>query len=369
MNESPVQFSEIDTHSGHVIGVATLTRGKALNSLLLETVHLLQETFSRWMQDENVVCMVLQSDSDRAFCAGADIQALYHEIKAADGKTSAYADTFFTDEYKLDFDLHQCDKPIIAWGHNIVMGGGLGLLGGCSHRVGTKETRIAMPEITIGLFPDAGGTWLLSQMRSGLGYFMGLTGCQITIGDALSLGIVNHALDNGVRESVIEQLQELPWAEETTQNHALVDETLTGFALESADLPQQLLKFEADIESLIHESLQAPDFLSAFTEGLKALPKDDWLSVATNTFSSGSPITAGIFIEQMRRAEGMTLAETFQMELIIACQCVRHPDFPEGVRALLIDKDKQPHWQPAPSDVIQQHFEPPWQDAHPLADL
>ena len=89
-----MQFAEIDTRNGHVIGVATLTRGRSLNSLLLETVALLQETFSRWMQDENVVCMVLQSDSDRAFCAGGDIQALYHEIKAADGKTSPYADAF-----------------------------------------------------------------------------------------------------------------------------------------------------------------------------------------------------------------------------------------------------------------------------------
>lgn len=369
MSESLVQFTEIGTSSGHIMGIATLTRGKSLNSLLLETVDQLQETFSRWMQDENVVCMVLQSDSDRAFCAGADIQALYHEIKAADGKTSPYADAFFTGEYKLDFDLYQCEKPIIAWGHNIVMGGGLGLLRGCSHRVGTRETRIAMPEITIGLFPDAGGTWLLSQMRSGLGYFMGLTGCQIALGDALSLGIVNHALDNSARQSVIDQLQALPWTATATHNHALVDDILAEFALDSAELPQQLLRFETDIESLINTASESPDFLAAFTTGLTALPKDDWLGVAAHTFLSGSPISAGIFLEQMRRAKGMTLAETFQMELIIACQCVRRADFPEGVRALLIDKDKQPHWQRASAAIIQQHFEPPWQDAHPLAGL
>ena len=167
-----IEFKETTAQGGLKIGFATLTREKSLNSLLLETIDRLSEQLSAWQADPEIACIVINSSSDRAFCAGADIQALYHSIIETGGGDNPYAEDFFTNEYALDHALHQCSKPVLGWGNGIVMGGGFGLLGGCSHRVGTPETRFAMPEITIGLFPDAGATWILSRMRSNIGYFI-----------------------------------------------------------------------------------------------------------------------------------------------------------------------------------------------------
>ena len=158
---------------------------------MLETIELLSDQIYAWLEDDGIKCIVLDSSSERAFCAGADITALYHNIRESDGP-SAYADNFFLHEYRLDHALHTARKPVVAWGNGIVMGGGLGLLGGCSHRIGTPTTRIAMPEITIGLFPDAGGTCFLSRLPNGLGYFAGLTGCQLSAADALGLGAAGY---------------------------------------------------------------------------------------------------------------------------------------------------------------------------------
>jgi enoyl-CoA hydratase/carnithine racemase len=372
--QTPVQFDEIPCQGGFRIGVATLTREKPLNSLLLETIDLLSEQFSRWMADAHIVCMVLQSSSDRAFCAGADIQALYHTIKAVDGGENPDAQAFFRHEYELDYNIHRCDKPILAWGHGLVIGGGLGLLGGCSHRVGTPETRIAMPEITIGLFPDAGGTWYLSRLRSRLGYFLGLTGCQISAGDALDLGILNQVISNDRKDELVSGLGDLDWTSDSAANRQLLTAHLSPHSITQGDLPGSLLAFEQEIVSLLDASLASDSFFDTFTSTLDQLPDDAWLHQAADNFRQGSPTTACIFMEQMRRADQLSLAEIYKMELLIAYQCLRHPDFPEGVRALLIDKDKNPTWQypdcvSVPDQLVMAHFEPSWQGDHPLDQL
>ena len=259
------------------------------------------------------------------------------------------------------------------------MGGGLGLLGGCSHRVGTPESRFAMPEITIGLFPDAGATWFLSRMRSNLGYFMGLTGCQITAGDAFELGVINHLCDHQLKDEIQGGLASLDWTGDMAANREMLSDYLSGVSLDFTDqkrepLPRNLLRFEADIAALIDRCLAADDFFTTFNEETAALGADDWLQASLANFKSGSPTTAHVFLEQMNRAGGLSMTEMFQMELVIAYQCIRHPDFPEGVRALLIDKDKNPAWKypdlgSVPSDMVKEHFKPAWQGTHPLAGL
>jgi len=351
-------------------GVVTLIREKPLNSLTLETINLVSEQVFAWLDDDTVACIVLNSSTDRAFCAGADITALHDAIKTGD---IAHADSFFTNEYRLDHALHTAAKPILAWGSGVIMGGGLGLLAGCSHRVGTPDNRIAMPEITIGLFPDAGGTWLLSHMPDHVGVFAGLTGCQLSAADGLALGVLDYVLAPEQKAGVIEAVAKLPWTGDAAADRALLT-TLLSAQDQAGELPENLLRYRAEIVELMQTSYAADDFFVVFEAGLDQLPDDDWIDTARQTYHAGAPVTARVFHEQLARAEGMSLAETFRLELLIACQCARHSDFPEGVRALLVDKDRSPRWSYAstaevPQAYVDAHFEPSWSGEHPLADL
>ncbi len=353
------------------LAIATLVREKPLNSLLLETIERLAETIDAWLADDSIACIVLDSSSERAFCAGADITVLYDSIKKAGGGSNPYAQAFFLNEYKLDYTLHTAKKPIVVWGNGIVMGGGLGLLGGCSHRIGTPTTRIAMPEITIGLFPDAGGTKFLSSMPDKLGLFAGLTGCQLAAGDALELDLLDIVVPLEEKMHIFDELAILPWGSDTRENAQLVT-TMLGQYRVSETLPANLLPRRERITELMEACLGADNFFSVFDS--TAAFGDEWLDAAMATYRHGSPTTARVFMEQMRRAKGMSLADMFRMELVIAYQCIRHPDLPEGIRALLIDKDRKPQWAyksalDVPDSYVDAHFEPSWPGDHPLAAL
>jgi len=353
------------------VAIATLVREKPLNSLLLDTIDRLAAKVDEWLSDDSIACIVLDSSSTRAFCAGADITTLYHSIKEADGGNYPYAEAFFLNEYKLDYMLHTATKPIVVWGNGIVMGGGLGLLGGCSHRIGTPATRIAMPEITIGLFPDAGGTKFLSGMPDHFGLFAGLTGCQLSASDALELDLLDVIVEPENKDAIFEELTNLHWASNEQENARLVSALLDQHRT-SETVPMNLLSRRDRVTGLIKSCLDADNFFAVF-DSTDAFG-DEWLDAAMATYKKGSPTTARVFIEQMRRAKGMSLADMFRMELVIAYQCIRHADFPEGIRALLIDKDRSPHWHfksalDVPDAYVDAHFEPAWSGAHPLEAL
>ena len=369
--ESLVEFEYLGNE--RAIAVARMVREKSLNSLLLKTIDQLAEKVFAWLEDDDIACIILDSSSEKAFCAGADITALYHSIKEAGGRNNSYARSFFLNEYRLDHAIHTAKKPIIAWGNGIVMGGGLGLLGGCSHRVGTPETRIAMPEITIGLFPDAGGTYFLSRLPDYLGVFSGLTGCMLSAGDAMTLGLLDVVVAQNDKQNIIMGLSEVDWSQESAVNAKKISVVLANFAYDEA-LPKNLLVHRDAISSFVQSCFEAEDFFEAFDSGLRGLPKDEWIARSVDTYQNGSPTTARIFLEQIRRARRMSLEEMFQMELVIAYQCIQRPDFPEGVRALLIDKDKKPVWAfesatDVPDEYVKAHFQAAWRGKHPLNDL
>lgn len=369
--DSLVEFEYLGVDGA--IAVAKLVREKPLNSLLLDTIDQLAEKIYAWLEDDNIACIILDSSSEKAFCAGADITALYHSIKECGGGDNPYAESFFLNEYKLDYAIHTASKPVIAWGNGIVMGGGLGLLGGCSHRVGTPSTRIAMPEITIGLFPDAGGTWFLSKLPGHLGVFAGLTGCMLSSGDAIALDLLDVVVAQDNKQAILDTLGAQNWTQDPAANAQTITRILSGFAV-SESLPTNLLNHRETISSFVQSCLDADNFFDAFDSGLPSLPDDEWLAGSVGTYKSGSPTTARIFLEQVRRSKGMSLEEMFQMELVIAYQCIRHPDFPEGVRALLVDKDKNPAWRfssatDVPEEYVDEHFQPVWSGMHPLGEL
>jgi enoyl-CoA hydratase/carnithine racemase len=352
------------------VAIATLVREKPLNSLLLDTIDQLAENIYAWLADDSIACIVLDSSSERAFCAGADITVLYRAIKEANGGANPYAEAFFLNEYKLNYALHTATKPIVVWGQGIVLGGGWGLLGGCSHRVGTPSTRIAMPEINIGLFPDAGGTKFLSSLGE-LGVFAGLTGFQMSAGDGLDLKLLDFVVDPTSKDAIFESLESMQWATEEKENGRLVSEMLAQFRT-AEELPRKLLSHRDRVTSLIKACHAADNFFDEFDSAPEF--GDEALDAAMTAYKKGCATTARIFVEQMRRAKGMSLADMFRMELVIAYQCIRHADFTEGVRALLIDKDRKPDWtyksaRDVPDSHVEAHFVPAWSGAHPLDAL
>ena len=350
-NNEVVLFNELNCTNGTRIGVATLNAPKTLNGLSLEMTRLLANQIELWANDPAVACLILKGAGDKAFCAGGDLHALHHSMMNNVGKPAidnVHAGTFFAEEYALDYRLHTFPKPIVVWGDGIVMGGGMGLMIGASHRIVTETSRLAMPEISIGLFPDVGGTWMLNRLPGKTGLFMGLTGAQIGAADALFAGMADYHLARETWPTLLEQMTNQPWSQSKSQlspsNEMLLDQVLAGLANAPAiaigPLQQHL--------SLIHTCCAGSD-LNKIVASLVALAGhiDPWLQRAAKTLAAGSPGSARLTYTLLKRVKHLSLADAYRFEWVAGLMCASHGDFAEGIRALLIDKDKQPKWNPA----------------------
>lgn len=372
MNDSSVLFKEMPTRSGHTIGFAQLNAEKSLNALSLSMIRLLDAQLRTWATDPDVACVVLHGAGEKAFCAGGDVRSLYHAMKEYSGVPPIPgAVAFFNEEYRLDYLLHRYPKPLLVWGTGIVLGGGLGLLAGASHRVVTEASRIGMPEITIGLFPDVGASWFLQRMPRRAGMFLALTGALINGHDALVAGLGDHFLRSNDRETVFARLSEIAWTGDAGTDRRTLSAQLQEMPTPS--LPASNLQQNAD---LIETFCSGNSINQVVTNIVGYAGDDAWLKRAAATLAAGSPTTAALSWELQRRAGTISLADTFRMELTVAVQCCAHPDLAEGVRALLIDKDNAPRWTPPTLDEVtpawlDEHFaEPTWPGGnHPLADL
>jgi enoyl-CoA hydratase/carnithine racemase len=373
----PVVFEERKAANGARIGVARLNVEKTLNALSLEMIDLLGPQFSGWAADPGIAVVVLEAAGEKAFSAGADLHRMHkamlehHASPLRDDlRGNAYAADFFGREYRLDYLIHTFPKPVLCWGHGIVMGGGVGLMSGASHRVVTPESKVAMPEITIGLFPDVGGSWLLGRMPGSTGLFLGLTGARIQAADALFVRLADYCIAQSDKAGVMAALLAQPWTRLRADNDRLLTAALRAKA--QTNLAPGPVRQHLDFIN----NLCASGELNATAESIAGLNTGDaWLDRAATTLAAGSPSTAGLTFELLRRARHMSLADVFRMEFVAALRCAQRPDLAEGIRALLIDKDQKPRWQPpALSGVTPQwiagYFESPWEpDQHPLADL
>ena len=374
--DAPVVLAEWETVDGQRIGVITLNVPKTLNSLTLDMVDVMDARLRSWVDDAGIVGVYLRGNGDRAFCAGGDIQALYRAMKAnheAGELVDCYAEAFFRNEYRLDHLIHGYPKPVICFGHGVCMGGGLGLLSASKHRVVTPTSRIAMPEITIGLFPDAGGTALLSSMPGAAGLFLGLTGAQINGADALELGLGQYLIADDRRPQLEQALVANAWSGDRVQDDAMlrsVLKELDGFSRGARPEPRM-----APHRPAIDAALGGVDGdYAAALAGVRSLAgRDAWIDKGLANLEQGCPATAGIVVEQLHRARDLALAEMFRTEMIVGTHCARNRDFAEGVRALLVDKDGAPAWSvdsldALPRETVLAHFEAPWAE-NPLADL
>jgi enoyl-CoA hydratase/carnithine racemase len=364
----PLLLFEHAAASGHVVAEARLNSPSTLNALSLPMIEILRPALRRWSLDPNVAAVIVTGSGDRAFSAGGDIQALYRAMvknHEAGRCVDDYPYRFFEQEYRLDYQIHRFAKPLLSLGHGVVMGGGLGVFSGARYRVVTETLRLAMPEVTIGLFPDAGATWLLRSMPQHLATFLALTGAHSNAADALSMGVATHSVADKDRDTVLAGLLEVSWQGSATADHGAITRYLDDLDAPSLPAPQVV-----DVP----EDLHGRGSLLEVVDRVRALKgRSAWIDRGIDTMNRGCPTSGGIVAEQLVRARHLELADAFRLEMVVATQCANHADFAEGIRALIIDKDNQPAWQygrieSLPESHVRAHFEAPW-SGNPLDDL
>jgi enoyl-CoA hydratase/carnithine racemase len=352
--------------SGHT-GIITLNRANALNSLTLDMVRVMTHALLSWRDTPDIHQVMVRSSSEKAYCAGGDIRFFHQKGKATASEGAALIEDFFTEEYALNHLIHHYPKPYIALMDGVVMGGGMGIAqaGPAARiRVVTERTKMAMPEVGIGLFPDVGGGHFLSRANGQLGTYLGVTGDMIAAPDALYAGLAD----------VFVPAAELPALQSLVQASAAgLRDAITAFAAPFAAQADPTTSRLATAREAIERHFSA-DSIPALMASLSA----DAGEFAANTLEimrKRSPLLMSVTLSQLRRAATMSIGDCLRMERTMVRRCFEHGEVLEGVRALAIDKDHAPKWNPATlaevtPAMVERFFESAWPDyAHPLRAL
>ncbi|MDN3712221.1 enoyl-CoA hydratase/isomerase family protein [Paracoccus cavernae] len=309
-------MNDLSIRKDRKAGRITFTRPQALNALSHEMALAIIDALSDWENDPSVALIIIDAEGDRAFCAGGDIAAVYQAGKAGD---HSVGQVFFADEYRMNGMLADYPKPVVAFMQGFVMGGGVGVGGHVAHRVVGDSTQVAMPETGIGLVPDVGGSWLLARAPGRIGEYLGLTGGRMDAGDAIHAGFADFYLPEAEWPAMIDKLAESGDASllkgRPAPHSALADRDLSAFGGRSV----------ADIV----KALEAADN----QEALKPLRRN-------------SPLSMAATLAMVRAARGdQRMQESISREYRFTYRATAESDFIEGVRAQIIDKDRNPQWQ------------------------
>jgi enoyl-CoA hydratase/carnithine racemase len=368
---APVRAERIETAGGHAIGRLTLDHPSTLNALTPAIVAALDAALRAWAADPSVVAVWLDSSSEKAFSAGANLQALYRALRTDDvaARDRAALD-FFAPEYRLDHFIHHYPKPVVAWMHGIVMGGGVGLACGASHRVVTGTTKFAMPEITIGLFPDVGGSWFLQRMPARIGRYLALTGARLGPADTIALGMADLPIPQASKQAVLDAMAATRWDGDAARDRVKLDGILDGAADWAGLAAPEFMAHQSAVAAIAHTASPV-EFHAALEQAAAA---DPWFEPHRQSLAHGSPASAGLSWTLLERLHGASLAEVLQLELAAAMGCATDGDFVEGIRALIVDKDRSPKWRwKNLGDVgeaeVATLLAPRWTGPNPLADL
>lgn len=315
------------------LGRITLNRPKAINSLTLEMVREITGALERWRADEQVRAVLIEGAGERGLCAGGDIRALYDAAKAGD---ESLAKAFWSEEYRLNAALSHYPKPVVGLMDGVCMGGGVGITAHGSHRVVTDRSKIGMPEVGIGFLPDVGGTFLLSQAPGELGTHLALTGAPISGADAIALGLADHYVPADQLEA---------FAEALTAGDP--DAALARFSTEPPPAPV------AAQREWIDDAYAADDVEQILTR-LRARPEEA-AQQAAELIETKSPTSLKVTLRALR-SRPATLEQALDQEYRLALAAVEIGDFVEGVRATLVDKDKDPKWSPERLEQVTDEF-------------
>jgi enoyl-CoA hydratase/carnithine racemase len=356
----------VQTRVANRTGLITLDRPRALNSLSLAMVRDLAEVLQAWRSDPGVDAVVLASSSEKALCAGGDIR-FFHEVgNATPMGGSALLEDFFTEEYALNHLIHFYPKPYVALMEGVVMGGGMGIAQGgpdCGIRIVTEKTKMAMPEVNIGLFPDVGGSHFLSHAPGKLGNYLGLTGLTIGAADALYVGLA----DLFVPQAEMGALKALIEATPGAQLRGAIDAFAAPF--KGGAGASQLETRRAAID----RHFGAPS-VAAIMQSLDA-DSDAFAQQALAAMRQRSPLMMCVTHELLLRGAALDVADCLRMERTLVRHNFEHGEVLEGVRALVIDKDNAPRWNPPALEqvsraMVERFFAPVWPaGAHPLRHL
>ncbi len=353
-----ILFKEHKKSDGSFVAEVKLANPKAFNALTSDMILDLKNHLEKWKENPNISLVFIHGEGERAFCAGGDVKQLFYGIvncRKQNKDPGLFVQSFFENEYRMNYLMHTYPKPIVLWGNGIVMGGGLGLFVAASHSIVTESSLFSMPEISIGLFPDVGGSYFLSQLEKNLGFYLALTACRFNGAEALFLNFSQLAFKDLHKQEVFDFLLSLSFAGKEEFDKKIKDfQEEKSFSL---DQENWLKKYRDEIYQLVESKN-----IQVIYEKFKTTKLEDkkWLK-NKETFLKGSPSSGGVICEQLKRGENLSLKEVFKMELIMAMQHARHFDFQEGVRALLIDKTGAPIWNPdhvkkLKNSWIQEHF-------------
>ena len=331
------------------LAVITLNRPKALNALTLGMIRALQPKLEAWAGDPAVKAVVIEGAGEKAFCAGGDVRAVWQAGK--DG--GALTREFFYEEYKLNRTIHVFPKPYVALIDGIVMGGGIGLSVHGSHRIAGDRTLAAMPETAIGLFPDVGGSWFLPRLPGRLGLWMALTGARLKAADALYADVATEYVPSD-RHGELEAALTAALADSDDAG-AAVDAAIADFAADPGLAP--LAEQRADIDRLF-----AADGVAEILAALRA-DGGAWAAAQLEILESRSPTSMKVTAEQLVRGRDLDFDACMTMEYRMSQAAMADRDFYEGIRAVLVDKDHAPKWQPASlaevgDDLVERYFAP-----------
>jgi len=302
------------------LGLITLNRPKALNALTHDMLLRLERQLDLWRDDDAVAMVAIQGAGDRAFCAGGDIRALYDGGRPG-GERGRSNFQFYADEYRINTRIKRYPKPYVALMDGIVMGGGVGVSIHGSLRIATERTVFAMPETGIGLFPDVGGTYFLPRLPGQTGMWLGLTGSRLKGAEAVAGGVCDLLVESAGLESLIEALARGVLPKAPDDRAPLADQNRID------------AQFVGDSVEAILSALEADG--------------SDWSTKQHATLLTKSPTCTRIAFRQIREGATLEFEDCMRLEYRLARFCMMQPDFYEGVRAVIIDKDNAPQWSPA----------------------
>ncbi|XP_065577818.1 3-hydroxyisobutyryl-CoA hydrolase, mitochondrial-like isoform X2 [Artemia franciscana] len=334
-SEDEVMFQEFSNKC-----TILLNRPKALNALNLTMIRKIYPVMKQWNFDGKDFILI-EGAGDKAFCAGGDVRAVAESSK--NREANPLSKEFFYEEYQLNHLIATLKVPYIALIHGITMGGGVGLSIHGHFRVASDKTLFAMPETAIGLFPDVGGTYVLSRMKDGLGMYLALTGYRLKGFDTIHAGIATHFVFSDQLPKLHASLLNLP----DNPGVSKIEEVLHGYSPKT--VPDFSLK---RYQSQIKEHF----CLSSVEEIIQSLEGDssEWAQHTKGTMLKMSPTSLKITFEALKRGKTLSLEDCFSMEYRLSQHCMLAPDFYEGVRAVLIDKDQNPKWKPSKLEEVSE---------------
>lgn len=338
--ETDVLFAELQGKDG-AIGLVTLNRPTVLNSLNHDIIRAMLQQLTVWATASAIKAVVITGAGERAFCAGGDLRFTYDLHKTKNTAITA----FFEDEYQLNSLIHHYPKPYIAFLDGITMGGGVGVSIHGSHRIATERLMFAMPETSIGLFPDVGGTYFLPRLPHHLGYYLGLTGARINADDSVALGIAQHKMASSSLDDFLHALADTSLTQQNAYNMvtAAIDKFATpansSVLMQDASIIESCFK-ETSIEGIINKL---------------AASQQPFLQKALDGLQKKSPTSLKVTLAALLKGATLSFDECMKQEYNLVSNFLRNHDFFEGIRAVIIDKDQLPQWKPATLADVSEH--------------